>query len=377
MPEDKREFQIFAKPVGSMCNLACNYCYYSDKATLPPRSAAFGMADDILEIYISQHIAATTDETIMFSWHGGEPTLAGIDFYEKAVALQRKHLPPSRKLINGIQTNGTLLNHDWCRFFARNRFIAGISIDGPEEIHDQHRKDKSGKGTFKKVMSGYNLLKQYGITSEILCVVSARNVNYPLDIYRFFKEVDARYITFLPLVERLPDSPSGVTGSTVPAEAFGQFLIAVFDEWLEKDIGKIEIQIFNEALRTAFNREHTLCIFKKNCGGVPVVEHNGDFYSCDHFVNPEHCLGNIRDRSIASFLDSQAQQAFGQTKSNTLPRYCRECDVLGMCNGECPKNRFLITPGGEPGLNYLCRGYKLFFNHCRPFINALRQVSGE
>jgi len=312
----------------------------------------------------------------MFSWHGGEPTLAGIDFYIRAVALQKKYLPAGRRLINGIQTNGTLLNNDWCRFLSRERFIVGISIDGPEELHDLYRKDKHGKGTFKKVLNGYNLLQQYGITTEILCVVNARNVNYPLEVYHFFKELGVRYITFLPLVERYPDSPSGVTAASVPASAFGRFLITVFDEWLEKDIGKTEIQIFEEAIRTAFHREHTLCIFKKNCGGVPVMELNGDLYSCDHYVDTQHLLGNIRDHSIAFFLDSPAQRAFGQAKSNTLPRYCRECDVLEMCNGECPKNRFLITPDGEPGLNYLCEGYKLFFNHCRPFISVLRQVSG-
>ena len=377
MPEKIREFQIFAKPVGSLCNLACSYCYYLDKAVLYPQSSAFRMTGDILELYISQHIEATPGDTILFSWHGGEPTLAGIDFYEKAVTLQRRYLPSGRRLINGIQTNGILLNNEWCRFFARENFIVGISIDGTEELHDLHRKDKRGKGTFKQVLKGYNLLQQYGITSEILCVVNSRNVNYPLDVYHFFKQLDARYITFLPLVERHPDSSSGVTPSSVPAKAFGRFLITIFDEWMGKDIGKIDIQVFEEAIRTAFNRDHTLCIFKKNCGGVPVVEHNGDFYSCDHYVDPDHYLGNIRDNSITSFLDSPAQRKFGLAKSDTLPRYCQGCDVKVMCNGECPKNRFIEAPDGEPGLNYLCAGYKMFFSHCRPFIEALRQVSKE
>jgi len=377
MPEKFREFQLFVKPVGSHCNLACRYCYYSKTDSLYQSSSPLLMSDELLELYISQHIEATTDTSVMFSWHGGEPTLAGIDFYRKAVILQHKYLLPGQKLINGIQTNGTLLNDDWCCFFDREQFIVGISIDGPVELHDWYRKDKKSSGTFARTLKGYELLQHYGITSEILCVVNARNVNYPLEVYRFFKRLGARYITFLPLVEYNPEAPLKVSPGSVQPEAFGRFLITIFDEWIDRDIGAIDIQIFDEALRSAFSREHTLCIFKKNCGGVPVLEHNGDFYSCDHYVEPGYRLGNIRDNHLAALLDSREQQKFGQLKSINLPQYCKSCEVLEMCNGECPKNRFIQTPQGEPGLNYLCAGYKLFFRHCLPFINMLRKVSED
>jgi uncharacterized protein len=366
-----REFQIFAKPVGPVCNLSCRYCYYLGKKNLFPDTDHFLMANDILEKYVIQHINATTDSTISFSWHGGEPLIAGIDFFRMVVKLQRKHRPKNSKIVNGIQTNGTLIDDDWGNFLTAEGFIVGISIDGPGELHNNYRFTKDGGATFQQVIRGYELLQKHGILPEILCVVSADNVKYPLIIYNFFKQLGARYITFLPLVETQPDSPTGASRNSVPSEEFGYFLSAIFDEWVEKDIGKIKVQIFEEAARTAFNQEHTLCIFKVECGGVPVVEHTGDFYSCDHFVDSEHLLGNVRDHSVSYFLDSEKQKAFGQTKFLTLPRYCTECEVRPMCNGECPKNRFIKTPDGEPGLNYLCSGYKYFFNHCRPFVEAI------
>lgn len=370
-----REFQIFVKPVGSVCNLRCSYCYYNDKEHLYSGSGLHKMSDEVLEEYIKQHIEATTDNTIMFSWHGGEPSMAGVEFYRKAVTLQKKYQPAGKRILNGIQTNGTLLNDEFCRFLSSEGFIAGISIDGPPELHDIHRADISGKGTSGRVLKGYELLRKYGVTTEILCVVGSHNVNYPLKVYDFFKSLDTAYITFLPLVNRNEDFPRRVTPDSVPSAAFGDFLTVIFDEWLSKDIGHIKIQLFEEVAIRAFDREHTLCILKKTCGGVPVVEFNGDFYSCDHFVDKEHFLGNINDISLSEFLDSPRQKAFGEKKLLTLPRYCLECEVLAMCNGECPKNRFIRTPDGEPGLNYLCEGYRKFFNHCRPFVEALKMAS--
>lgn len=374
MDKLSREFQIFVKPVGAACNMRCSYCYYLSRADLYPGNKFPLMSDEMLERYIVQHIEATTDDVVLFSWHGGEPVLAGLDFYRKAIAFQKKHNREKKRIINGIQTNGTLLDDELCRFMRDEKFIAGISLDGPQEYHDRYRTDSRGKGTFKKAMRGYELLRKYGVTTEILCVVNSFNVGHPLVLYEFFRDADARYITFLPLVERDVHSENGVTADTVPAEQFGIFLSEIFDRWSADDIGRIEIQIFEEATRRAFGREHSLCIFRADCGGVPVVEHNGDFYSCDHYVDREHFLGNISEGTLAGFLDSERQQAFGRAKSLTLPRYCLECEFLDMCNGECPRNRFIPTPGGEPGLNYLCRGYKIFFAHCQPFIAALREL---
>lgn len=370
-----REFQIFAKPVSDFCNLQCSYCYYHVHPDSVQRNECFKMDDNLLEKYIRQHIEATTENVVMFSWHGGEPTLAGIDFYRKAVELQKKYLSAGKKLINGIQTNGTLLNDDWCKFFAQENFLVGISMDGPEEFHNQFRLKQNGKGTFNDVINGYRLLQKYGVTAEILCVVNSSNAQFPLEIYRFFKTLNVRYITFLPLVERISGSVSEVLGNSVSAEAFGHFLIRIFDEWVENDIGKITVQIFEEALRSAFDEEHTLCIFKRNCGGVPVIERNGDFYSCDHFVNEEHFLGNISKNPVSYYLDYEKQLSFGMAKSLTLPVYCKKCEVLTMCNCECPKNRFIETPDGEPGLNYLCAGYKMFFKNCLPLIDAIQRAA--
>jgi len=366
-----REFQIFAKPVGSACNLSCRYCYYLDKKKLYKSADHIPMADDVLEKYVIQHIQASTDDIVSFTWHGGEPLLAGIDFYRKVLKLQSAHKPPGRTIMNGIQTNGTLIDEEWCKFLAENEFVIGISTDGPGEFHNINRRTREDNNTFLNVIRGYELLQKHGVTPEILCVVSNDNVRYPFIVYNFFKNLGAKYITFLPLVEPDPGSSTGATEKSVPPDEFGYFLSTIFDEWVEKDIGDIKIQIFEEAARSAFNQEHTLCIFKSNCGGVPVVEHNGDFFSCDHYVNKDHLLGNIMDHSLTYFLDSERQKVFGMNKSISLPEYCIECEVRSMCNGECPKNRIILTHDGETGLNYLCKGYKYFFNHCRPFIEAI------
>ena len=371
MTKMPREFQIFAKPVGSACNLSCRYCYYPGKKSLYPDKDHFLMTDYILEKYIVQHIKASTETIINFSWHGGEPLLAGIEFYRKVLRLQSFHKPDGKSVLNGIQTNGTLIDEEWCSFLSENNFIIGISIDGPPEFHNIFRTSKDFSPSWHQVISGFQLLKKNGVIPEVLCVVNAENVSHPLIIYNFFKQLGAKYITFLPLVEPEAGTTSGVSRNSVPAEEFGYFLSTIFDEWVEKDIGDIKIQIFEEAARSAFNQEHTLCIFKSNCGGVPVVEHNGDFFSCDHYVNKDHLLGNIMDHSLTYFLDSERQKVFGMNKSISLPEYCIECEVRLMCNGECPKNRIILTHDGETGLNYLCKGYKYFFNHCRPFIEAI------
>jgi uncharacterized protein len=372
MENGGKGFQVFAKPVGAECNLRCSYCYYTGNRKYTGHTR---MDDDLLEKYIVQQIDAATGDTVMFSWHGGEPVTAGLDFYKKAVLFQKRHIPPGKAVINGIQTNGTLLNEEWCRFLAEEKFMAGISIDGPEHLHNAYRITRKGGGSFQRVMHGYYLLQQAGVQTEILCVIHSENVRYPIEVYQFFKHIGARFLTFLPLVEKQQDSVTGVTSASVPADAFGHFLIAVFDEWIKNDIGKIQIQLFEEALRPFFNREHTLCIFKKECGGVPVVDFNGDFYTCDHYVDDKHLLGNIRNNTIAGYLNSNAQNTFGRLKYETLPSYCRVCEVREMCNGECPKNRFIKTPDGESGLNYLCEGYKLFFKSFMPFAIAVKQVS--
>lgn len=332
------------------------------------------MPRDILEEYMFQHIHASPDSIIRFSWHGGEPTVLGLDYFRTIVEIQQKYKGSGRSIINGIQTNGTLLDEAWCRFFAEEGFSVGLSLDGPQEIHDKFRVTKDGRPTHKQAMRGYNLLRREGVVPDILCVVNAHNVQHAGRVYRFFKEIEARYIGFLPVVEPDSEAASGVSPMSVPAEAFGQFLCTVFDEWRDRDVGRVRVQIIEEAAGTALGREHELCIFRPTCGDVPVIEHNGDFFSCDHSVDPEHHLGNIRDRSVIDVIESPAQRAFGRNKAEGLPRYCQACEVLDMCHGECPKNRFIRTPEGEAGLNYLCTGYRRFFNHIRPFVEELGRM---
>jgi uncharacterized protein len=363
-----RIFQVFVKPIGSICNLDCQYCYYLEKEHLYPETESFCMPDIILEEYIVQHIEASTEPVIRFSWHGGEPTVLGLDYFRKIVAFQRKHQPGNRRIANGIQTNGTLLDEEWCQFLAAEGFAVGLSLDGPQELHDRYRLTKGGKPTYEQTMRGYELLQQHQIYTDILCVVNAHNVRHPTRVYRFFKQINAPYVSFLPLVEPQPEAEGGVSSRTVPAEAFGVFLCTIFDEWINRDIGRIKIQVFEEAARTAFDQDHSLCIFRETCGDIPVIEHNGDFFSCDHFVDPGYCPGNIIETPLVELLESPKQRAFGQAKLDTLPRCCQACEVRAMCNGGCPKNRFLQTPDGEAGLNYLCAGYKRFFTLCQPFV---------
>lgn len=374
MARASREFQVFAKPVGAACNLGCRYCYYREKESLP--GGASRMSEETLERYIVQHFDACPTPDVRFSWHGGEPTLLGIDYFRRIVGLQRKHLPPGKVAHNGVQTNGLLLDEEWCRFLKAEGFAVGLSLDGPAELHDSYRVTPRGEPTHERVMRAYAILREHRVPCDILCVVHAQNARRPGEVYRFLKEIGAQYVGFLPLVEHRPGAGSNVSDRSVPAEAYGAFLCDVFDEWLSRDIGRVKIQLFEEVAETALGMEQALCTFQKTCGNVPVVEHNGDFYSCDHFVDAEHRVGNVHETPLSELLDSAAQRAFGEEKRSGLPRVCRACEVLALCNGGCPKDRFRETPEGEPGLNYLCPAYRRFFLHTRPFVEELRRLHG-
>ena len=372
-----REFQVMVKPIGAVCNLDCHYCYYLQKKDLYPEAKLFRMADDLLEHYIVQHIAASPKESILFSWHGGEPTVLGLDYFRRIVELQRRHRPPGREILNGIQTNGTLLDEEWCRFLAAEAFYVGLSVDGPKELHDCYRVTKGDKATHKQVMHALRLLQRHRVNFDALCVVHHLNVRQPTAVYRFFKDAGVRSLQFLPLVVR--QEAQGTSAQTVPADAYGAFLCTIFDEWVRQDIGRIVVQNFDEAMRPFFGVDHALCVHAEICGNIVVLEHNGDVYSCDHFVDAKHRLGNLRDTPLLELLEDPALLQFGRDKRDRLPRYCRQCDVLSSCNGGCPKDRFLRTADGEEGLNYLCAGLKHFFTHSRPHLQRMAWLrrSGE
>lgn len=369
------EFQIFVKPIGAVCNLDCRYCYYLEKQQLYPKGGPLRMPEDLLERYIVQHIEACPIPTVLFSWHGGEPTLLGVEYFRRIVDMQRKHRIAGQEIINDIQTNGTLLDEEWCRFLAAEGFYVGLSVDGPREFHDGCRVTKGGMPTHERVMNALQLLQRFGIHCDVLCVVHAGNAGHPEAVYRFFKDAGVRHLVFLPLVMRTPGG--GVSPETVSAAAFGAFMCAIFDRWIREDIGRINVQLFEEAARPDQGAEHALCAFRKTCGELPVLEHSGDFYSCDHYVDRDHRLGNIREISLVEALEGPAQRAFGQDKLDSLPRHCRQCEVLAYCNGGCPKDRFLSAPDGEPGLNYLCAGLKRFFTHARPYMRRLASFVGS
>jgi uncharacterized protein len=371
MAKASREFQVFAKPAGATCNFTCSYCYYLKKEQLYLGKGPLRMPDDLLERYVIQHIEASPDSTITFSWHGGEPTILGLDYFRKIVALEKKHRPSGKIIANGIQTNGYLLDEEWCRFFFKERFRVGLSLDGPAAMHDCYRITKGKEATHARAMRAFELLRRYQVPCDLLCVVHDRNVRSPLEVYRFLREIGSRFIGFLPVVELCKDAACGVSPQSITAEDYGTFLCTIFDEWRRNDIGRVMVQIFEEASRAVHGLEHSLCIFRKTCGDIPVVEHNGDFYSCDHFVNQDHYVGNLHDNSMSELLESPAQKAFGDAKVAALPRYCLECQVLAMCNGGCPKDRIAQTPDGEPGLNYLCEGLKRFFVFSRPHLANL------
>jgi len=364
-----REFQVFVKPAGAACNLACGYCYYLETGGGRPLSQrpVARMPDEVLEAYIRQHLDAAPGPNVLFSWHGGEPTLLGVAFYERVAALQRLYRRDGQRVANGIQTNGVLIDDDWCRFLARGGFHVGLSLDGPADLHDGYRVTRGGGASHAQAVRAFERLRSHGVPCEVLCVVHDHSVRQPIRVYRFLKKLGAREVAFLPLVQPEPGAPAGVSRASVDPAAYGEFLCAIFDEWVERDRSKVAVQIFDEATRPARGLPHSLCTCRETCGDVPVVERDGSVYSCDHFVDAAHRVGNILESPLAALVDHPAQRAFGQAKRDRLPRTCRECPVLLMCNGGCPKDRVACAPDGEPGLNYLCPGLKRFFTHVLPF----------
>ncbi len=359
---------IMLKPIGAVCNLRCEYCYYLDKKDLYPQAKNFVMNDEVLEKFIQQYMESQTMPEVLFTWHGGETLMRNRDFYEKAIRIEQKYAQ-GRKIDNCIQTNGTLLTEDWCKFFKDNNFLVGISIDGPQHCHDRYRRTRDGRPSFVKVMKGINLLKKYGVEYNAMAVVNDYNVDYPLEFYNFFKEIDCRYIQFTPIVEQI----NGQFASwNVPSEKWGDFLIAVFDEWVRKDVGTFFIQYFDSTLANWMGVPPGVCTLAATCGQAGIMEFNGDVYSCDHFVFPEYKLGNIHTKTITEMMYSEKQKEFGRNKYETLPRQCKECEFLFACHGECPKNRIIKTEEGDDGLNYLCKGYYKFYRHVAPYMDFMK-----
>lgn len=376
---------VMLKPAGAHCNLACKYCYYLEKNKLYPTAQRHLMSDEMLEQFTREYIEVQTMNQVLFTWHGGEPLLRSIDFYRKALSLQQKYAG-GRRIDNVIQTNGTLLTNEWCEFFAQNHWLVGISIDGPQPDHDHYRLTAAGKPSWKKVMQGIKLLKKHGVEWNAMAVVNAYNANHPMEFYRFFKENGCQFLQFTPIVERLTRHEDGRTlasladkdeislseASVVP-EQWGYFLCAIFDEWVRKDVGKIFVEIFDCTLANWMGISPGICAYSKECGHAGVMEHNGDVYSCDHFVFPEYKLGNIRDHSLIDMLYGEQQQEFSRLKHSSLPRQCKECDMEFACHGECPKNRFMKDKYGDSGLNYLCPGYYHYYQHVAPYMDYMKQ----
>ena len=376
---------VMLKPAGAHCNLACKYCYYLEKNKLYPTAQRHLMSDEILEQFTREYIEAQTMNQVLFTWHGGEPLLRSIDFYRKALSLQQKYAG-GRRIDNVIQTNGTLLTDEWCEFFAQNHWLVGISIDGPQPDHDHYRLTAAGKPSWQKVMQGIKLLKKHGVEWNAMAVVNAYNANHPLEFYRFFKENGCQFLQFTPIVERLTRHEDGRTlasladkdeislsEASVAPEQWGYFLCAIFDEWVRKDVGKIFVEIFDCTLANWMGISPGICAYSKECGHAGVMEHNGDVYSCDHFVFPEYKLGNIRDHSLIDMLYGEQQQEFSRLKHSSLPRQCKECDMEFACHGECPKNRFMKDKYGDSGLNYLCPGYYHYYQHVAPYMDYMKQ----
>ena len=376
---------VMLKPAGAHCNLACKYCYYLEKTKLYPTAQRHLMSDEMLEQFTREYIEAQTMNQVLFTWHGGEPLLCSIDFYRKALSLQQKYAG-GRCIDNVIQTNGTLLTDEWCEFFAQNHWLVGISIDGPQPYHDHYRLTAAGKPSWQKVMQGIKLLKKHGVEWNAMAVVNAYNVNHPLEFYRFFKENGCQFLQFTPIVERQTRHEDGRTlasladkneiplsEASVTPEQWGYFLCAIFDEWVRKDVGKIFVEIFDCTLANWMGVSPGICAYSKECGHAGVMEHNGDVYSCDHFVFPEYKLGNIRDHSLIDMLYGEQQQEFSRLKHSSLPRQCKECDMEFACHGECPKNRFMKDKYGDSGLNYLCPGYYHYYQHVAPYMDYMKQ----
>ena len=376
---------VMLKPAGAHCNLACKYCYYLEKNNLYQNSHRHLMSDDMLEQFTREYIEAQTMPQVLFTWHGGEPLMRSIDFYKKALALQKKYAH-GKQIDNVIQTNGTLLTDEWCEFFAQNHWLVGISIDGPQEYHDHYRVTPAGKPSWEKVMQGIQLLKKHRVEWNAMAVVNAYNAEHPLEFYHFFRDNGCQYLQFTPIVERLTEHEDGRTlasladdreipladASVIPQQ-WGNFLCTIFDDWVRHDVGKTFVEIFDCTLANWMGVLPGICAYSKECGHAGVMEHNGDVYSCDHFVFPEYKLGNIRDQSLINMLYGEKQQAFSRLKHTSLPRQCKECDMEFACHGECPKNRFEKDKYGEPGLNYLCQGYYQYYTHVAPYMDFMKR----
>jgi uncharacterized protein len=391
-------FHLMTKPMGSKCNLDCTYCFYLEKERLYPEANNFKMSPEVLEAYVRDYIAAQPGPVVSFAWQGGEPTLAGVEFFRRAVALQQRHAR-GKTIENALQTNGTLLDDEWGAFLAEHRFLVGLSIDGPAHLHDAYRVDRGRQPTFARVMAGLALLKKHGVEFNTLTTVHRKNARQPLEVYRFLRNAGSGYIQFIPIVERAasagaagenglwlappPDHEDAaaldaqVTDWSVRPADYGAFLCAIFDEWIRRDVGTVFVQQFDAALANWTGLPAGVCVFSENCGRALAIEHNGDIFSCDHYVYPRYRLGNLLNASLGAMVDSPQQTEFGLAKSRLLPRYCRECPVRFACHGECPKHRFLRTPHGEPGLNYLCAGYKKFFTHIDPAMRTMAALLGN
>lgn len=377
-------FQSMAKPIGSACNLNCTYCYYLEKERLYQGDGARRMGEKLLELYIQQYIKAQQVPVVQFVWQGGEPTLLGLDYFKKVVELQHKYAG-GKQIDNAFQTNGTLLNDEWAQFFKANNFLVGISIDGPEKIHNQHRPFKTNKESFSRVMNGIGVLQKHRVDFNTLTVVNRFNSQFPLEIYNFLKSIGSGFMQFIPIVERKytgenpkllslvapHEKQAEVTPWSVLPGDFGNFLVTIFDEWVRKDVGRYFVQQFDAALANWVGEMPGICVFSETCGDAVVVEHNGDVYSCDHYVYPEYRLGNIQEKNLAELVQSPQQKNFGREKLNSLPQFCIGCDYRFACHGECPKHRFGITPDGEYGLNYFCRAYKKFFSNVHPYMQFM------
>lgn len=384
---------IMAKPIGPACNLNCEYCFYLEKQSLFPKDENYRMSDEVLKAYITKYITSQPTPEVEFVWQGGEPTLLGLDFFRKVVEFQKPYIG-QKTIKNSMQTNGTLLNDEWCGFLKKYNFLVGLSLDGPREIHDRYRIDKGGRPTFDAVMRGLKLLQKHGVEYNIMACIGHETAKRPLTVYRFFKSEGVKFVQFTPIVERMPDAhakqnglqlaePSlldkeepntQVTPWSVTPEDWGNFMIMVFDEWVKCDVGNITVMNFEWALHAWIGNPSPVCIHAKQCGRSVVLEHNGDVYACDHSVYPEHRLGNIISDSAMAMVENSLQVGFGIEKETKLPQQCRSCEVLKACNGGCPKHRFAKTSSGEPGLHYLCKGYKSFFRYIRKYLKVITQL---
>lgn len=376
---------LLAKPAGSRCNLACKYCYYLEKSLLFEKHSPQVMDDALLEKFIHDYIGAQTTQEVLFTWHGGEPLMRPLQFYKKAVALQRKYAA-GRRIDNCLQTNGTLLTEEWCRFFKEQGWLVGVSVDGTQEMHDAYRKAKGGGPSHHKVMQGIRLLQKHGVEWNALAVVNDLNAGHPKEFYRFFKEIGCRFIQFTPIVERMlthadgrqlaaveEEGTGGMMPFSVSPEQWGDFLIGIFDEWVKEDVGEYFVQLFDATLANWMGVQPGICTLARTCGHAGAIEWNGDVFACDHFVFPQYRLGNLREKSLVEMMYSPQQREFGRAKQTALPRQCRECRWLFACNGECPKNRFARTTDGEKGLNFLCSGYRRFFEHVAPYMDWMKR----